>query len=64
MPEFTSANHRVTMQTRKVKRGDVPTWRVTDWEPLEISAVAIPADAGAQVCNGERFDCEVRLLKV
>lgn len=52
------------MQTRKVKRGDVPTWRVTDWEPLEISAVAIPADAGAQVCNGERFDCEVRLLKV
>src|SRR5690606_15723233 len=24
-------------------------WRVVDWEPLEISAVPIPADAGAQI---------------
>ena len=27
----------------------LPTCRVTDWEPIEISAVAIPADAGAQL---------------
>lgn len=26
----------------------VPLWRVTDWEPLEISAVPINADPGAQ----------------
>lgn len=24
-------------------------WRVVDWEPLEISAVPVPADAGAQI---------------
>lgn len=29
--------------------GDVPVWRVVDWEPYEISAVPIPADPGAQV---------------
>ena len=35
--------------------------RVIDWEPLEISFVPIPADAGAQV-RGEKdvyYDCEV-----
>jgi hypothetical protein len=31
-------------------RGDaVPIWRVVDWEPMEISAVPIPADPGAQM---------------
>lgn len=34
--------------------GTLPTWRVTDWEPLEISAVPIPADPGAQMRSGER----------
>lgn len=29
--------------------GDVGLWRVVDWEPLELSAVPIPADPGAQV---------------
>lgn len=28
--------------------GDPALWRVVDWEPLEVSAVPIPADAGAQ----------------
>lgn len=32
--------------------GDVPLHRVVDWEPLEISAVPIPADPGAQVRAG------------
>lgn len=27
----------------------IPLLRVTDWEPLEISAVPVPADAGAQI---------------
>lgn len=31
--------------------GEVAEWRVTDWEPLEISAVPIPADAGSQFRN-------------
>jgi HK97 family phage prohead protease len=29
--------------------GSVPLWRVTDWEPMEISAVTIPADDGSQI---------------
>lgn len=37
----------------EVGDGSIPTWRVTDWEPLEISAVPIPADAGAQIRSGE-----------
>jgi len=27
----------------------IPLWRVVDWEPMEISAVPIPADPGAQI---------------
>lgn len=29
--------------------GSVPTWRVVDWEPIEVSAVPVPADPGAQI---------------
>lgn len=29
-------------------------WRVMDWEPLEISAVPVPADAGSQIRKDER----------
>jgi phage head maturation protease len=29
--------------------GSAPVWRVTDWEPVEISAVPVPADPGAQI---------------
>lgn len=32
--------------------GSTAHWRVIDWEPLEISAVPIPADPGAQVRSG------------
>lgn len=31
------------------QEGDPALWRVTDWEPLEVSAVPIPADPGAQI---------------
>lgn len=40
--------------------GKVPVWRVTDWEPCEISAVPIPADPGAQTrSSGTLFPCVV-----
>jgi len=42
----------------------LPKWRVVDWESLEISAVTIPADPGAQTRSdakgkpdGELFPC-------
>lgn len=47
--------------------GKVPLWRITDWEPLELSAVPIPADPGAQI-RGDRktnlptYPCQVRQL--
>lgn len=34
--------------------GTVPVWRVTDWEPFEISAVPIGADPGAQTRSSDR----------
>jgi HK97 family phage prohead protease len=43
--------------------GSVPTWRVVDWEPLEISAVPVPADPGAQIRSGAEktgsFGCTI-----
>ncbi len=34
--------------------GTIPVWRVVDWEPMEISAVPVPADAGAQIRSAPR----------
>lgn len=34
------------------ERGETPVWRAVDWEPFEISAVGIPADAGAGFRSG------------
>jgi hypothetical protein len=33
--------------------GEVPLWRVTKWTPIELSAVPIPADAGAHIRSAE-----------
>ena len=33
--------------------GEPPTYRALDWEPMELSLVAVPFDAGAQVRNSE-----------
>lgn len=57
-----SVGYRVH-QVEKLTRGDkqVPLWRVVDWEPYELSAVPIPADAGAQFRSegAECFPCQV-----
>lgn len=44
--------HRIE-KTEPAKDGGVAEWRVLDWEPLEISAVPIPADPDAQVRSAE-----------
>ncbi len=36
--------------------GTVARWDVTDWEPLEVSAVPIPADPGSQVRSEQQQD--------
>ncbi len=48
----------------EAKDGAAATARVTDWEPIEISAVPIPADPGAQVraapaADETLYDCVV-----
>lgn len=49
--------HRVTKIEREK---DVPLVRLDLWEPLELSLVAVPADAGAQVRNADQlYPCVV-----
>ena len=50
----TSVGYRYH-KVEEADSGDVRTVRVVDWEPLEISAVPIPADALSQIRNdGDR----------
>jgi hypothetical protein len=62
----TSVGYKVhEVQKNETDKGTVPLWRVIDWEPFEVSAVAIPADAGSRfrsegrVVDDERFPCIV-----
>lgn len=45
------------------KKKDPQVWRVVDWEPFEISFVAIPADIKAQVRSDDAptYGCEFRV---
>lgn len=44
-----SVGYRVHRYEVERRDGGRDLWRAVDWEPLEISAVAIPADAGARI---------------
>lgn len=33
----------------KAEKGEMPTYRAIDWEPVEVSIVAVPADPSAQI---------------
>jgi phage head maturation protease len=44
-----SVGYAVHAAERIERDGDVPILAVSDWEPLEISAVPVPADAGAGI---------------
>lgn len=45
--------------------GEIPVYRATDWEPLEISAVAIPFDSSSQTRSGDNnnYECEIVLKR-
>ncbi|MBN9568986.1 MAG: HK97 family phage prohead protease [Alphaproteobacteria bacterium] len=49
---FVSVGYRVHEYQITRKEGEREIWRAVDWEPLEISAVPIPADPEAQVRSG------------
>jgi hypothetical protein len=44
-----SVGYAIHKAVRAGEAGGVPVIRVVDWEPMEISAVPIPADAGAHI---------------
>jgi len=46
---FVSVGYRVHKYEIEKREGQRELWRAVDWEPLEISAVPIPADPGASV---------------
>ena len=49
------------------RRDDVPLMRAIDWEPHELSLVAVPADARAQVRSGDEsrvFPCIMRTIQM
>ncbi|QRM55140.1 HK97 family phage prohead protease [Sinorhizobium sp. BG8] len=58
-----SVGYRIHVVEKTERIGQTPLHRVVDWEPWEISAVPIPADAGAHVRSGEgvseTFACRV-----
>lgn len=59
-----SVGYRIHAYEKKEGDGDhLPVLRAVDWEPLELSAVPVPADAGAHSRNNEDdefFDVVIR----
>lgn len=52
--------HRVIKN--EADNGETPKWDVVDWEPYELSAVPMPADAGAQIRSDDKtrlFPCDL-----
>lgn len=55
-----SVGYRVYRYEVIRKEGKLPVYRATDWEPLEISLVAVPADAGAGFRSADDgIPCEI-----
>ena len=46
---FVSVGYRVHKYEITKQEGVRELWRAVDWEPMEVSAVAIPADAGSHI---------------
>jgi phage head maturation protease len=53
-----SVGYRVHSVEKIEVDGQTPIWRVIDWEPLELSAVPVPADAGAFIRSEKRDDSD------
>lgn len=49
-----------TFEQQDERQNDLTVYRAVDWEPMEISLVTIPADAGAQVrSDGENHSVQI-----
>lgn len=56
-----SVGYRVHKYEITKKDGERELWRAVDWEPFEISAVAMPADAGAHIRSADKAGRPVAL---
>jgi hypothetical protein len=55
-----SVGYRVfKYQEIEVGEDEIPVYRAIDWEPVEVSLVAIPFDSKSQVRNIDKNDCEI-----
>ncbi|MGE5515089.1 MAG: prohead protease/major capsid protein fusion protein [Bacteroidota bacterium] len=57
-----SVGYRVYKYEVTRKDGQLPVYRAVDWEPVEISLVAMPADPDAAVLrseHAEKYPCEI-----
>jgi hypothetical protein len=64
MPPKISIGYRIyTFEKTVPTDGSIQVWRAVDWEPFEISAVAIPADDGAGFRSNPRSETNpVRII--
>lgn len=46
---LVSVGYRIKDMFMEAKEGEVETWRASSWEPLELSIVAVPADASVGI---------------
>ncbi len=61
-PFPVSVGYRVHKYLKEEEEGSaLPTWRAIDWEPMEISAVPVPADAGSHSRSETQTDFECLL---
>ena len=57
-----SGGYRINeMEAEKGEEGETKTFRVTDWTPLELSVVSIPADSSVGIGRdaGDEFETTV-----
>ena len=54
-----SVGYRIHQMVMEKQEGDTSTYRATDWEPLEVSIVSIPADVSVGIGRGEGSEFEI-----
>lgn len=58
-----SVGYRVHKMQLDGKSGDDEIYRATDWEPLEVSIVAVPADASVGIGRAAGDEFEIQIIR-
>jgi phage major head subunit gpT-like protein len=57
-----SVGYRVRSYEITEEEGQIPVWRAVDWQPMELSAVPVGADAGAGFRSSDKSDQTCQLV--